>query len=64
VLQTFDIFQLDELDRPIWVAAATDLRGARLRVQELMKSSRCDYLIFCQQSGAKLRVKFDIPPKM
>ena len=57
--EKFDIFQLDELDRPIWVATATDLRSARLRVQDLMKTLRCDFLIFFQKSGAKIRIKFD-----
>jgi len=53
-----DILQL-ESNGVRWVEAVPSLERAHTRVQELIASTKCDFVIFDQRTANRFLVKFD-----
>ena len=63
MIPALDIFRVQPDGHLVWCSAADDLATARRRVRILMASESADYVIYNQQSAAKIIVRAgDAPP--
>lgn len=57
MVPALDIFRVEPDGHLVWCSAADDLDAARRRVRILMASQPADYVIYNQQSAAKIIVR-------
>jgi hypothetical protein len=56
MLNSFDVFQIDEDGRVVWKGFVESLLAAKATIQKLMNASPSDYVVVDQSSGKRLVV--------
>jgi hypothetical protein len=56
----YDIFRTEIDGSVMWRESARTLEGAKARVRELLAIAPGDYILFNQQTGIQLVIKFDL----
>jgi hypothetical protein len=57
MLPPFDIFRIEPNGNMLWVGSTPILKSAKLRVQELMASSPCEFVILSHRTNNRLVIK-------